>query len=343
VGSNLAIYLKNKNPNFEIVGLDNLKRRGSEFNIKRFRDNNIAFVHGDVRSLEDIESIGQYDLLLECSAEPSVHAGYGSSPNYLINTNLQGTINCLETARKYKSKVIFLSTSRVYPIEALRNLPLKEFENRLDIPKDASGLGWSHEGIAEDFPLTNMRSLYGATKLCSELILEEYSYAYEIPYIINRCGVIAGPWQMGKVDQGFMTLWTAKHIFKSDTLKYMGFGGKGLQIRDVLNVFDLCDLVQLQIENFDKLNRSIFNAGGGASNSVSLCELTTKCQKITGESLKIGSVPETNSFDIPYYVTDNKKIESTLKWKPIRTVDDTIVQIKDWILENYEELKPILS
>ncbi|MCE2928192.1 MAG: NAD-dependent epimerase/dehydratase family protein, partial [Candidatus Caenarcaniphilales bacterium] len=70
VGSNLAIYLKSKNPNFEIVGLDNLKRRGSEFNIKRFRDNNIAFVHGDVRSLEDLESIGQYDLLLECSAEP---------------------------------------------------------------------------------------------------------------------------------------------------------------------------------------------------------------------------------------------------------------------------------
>lgn len=343
VGSNLAVYLKQKYPSYQITCLDNLKRRGAEFNILRLKEHNINFVHGDIRNPEDLDNLGEFEILLECSAEPSVHAGYGGSPAYLINTNLLGTINCLELARKSKSKIIFLSTSRVYPIASLRTLALTEMDTRLDIPQGTQGQGWSHLGINEKFSLESMRSLYGTTKLCSELMLEEYAFAYGIQYVINRCGVIAGAWQMGKVDQGFMTLWTAKHLYKNSSLNYMGFGGKGKQLRDILNIDDLCELIDLQINSFEKIQGCIFNAGGGAENSISLLELTNKCQKLTNNSLKIGSVPDTNPFDIPYYVTDNSYISSKLGWQPKRSTDDTISSIRDWILDNYEDLKPILS
>src|SRR3989339_333736 len=119
VGSNLALKLKAKYRGAEIFCMDNLKRRGSELNIPRLKAAGVNFVHGDIRNKEDFEEIGKNDLILECSAEPSVLAGITSSPSYLINTNLVGTINCLEFARQNREAFVFLSTSRVYPIDPI--------------------------------------------------------------------------------------------------------------------------------------------------------------------------------------------------------------------------------
>jgi CDP-paratose 2-epimerase len=90
----------------------------------------------------------------------------------------------------------------------------------------------SAAGISEGFSLGGHRSLYGTTKLAAELLIEEYRVMYGLRAVINRCGVISGPWQMGKVDQGFVVLWLARHLF-GGPLSYMGFGGDGLQVRDV--------------------------------------------------------------------------------------------------------------
>ncbi len=152
VGSNLAIFLKTEFPQARIVAFDNLKRRGSELILSRLRDAGIGFVHGDVRIMDDLAPAGEFDLLLECSAEPSVHAGYGESPRYLLDTNLYGTINCLEACRQHNAAMVFLSTSRVYPIENLRNLPLIRQGDRLTIEPGKGGAGWSQAGIAADFP-----------------------------------------------------------------------------------------------------------------------------------------------------------------------------------------------
>ena len=186
VGSNLSIKLKADYPSSRVIALDNLKRRGSELNIPRLRSNNVEFIHGDIRNKEDIEQIGQFDLMIECSAEPSVLAGYNESPAYLINTNLVGTINCLEAIRKNKADIIFLSTSRVYPVDALNQLPYDERETRFDLTKKSKTTGVSVEGISESFTLNGPRSLYGATKLASEILLTEYVDMYGIHGIINR-------------------------------------------------------------------------------------------------------------------------------------------------------------
>ena len=103
VGSTLGIGLAQRYPTWKITALDNLKRRGSELNLSRLKQTGIQFVHGDIRSKEDLDPIAlQPELILECSAEPSVLAGY-TSPGYLLQTNLVGTINCLELARQTQS------------------------------------------------------------------------------------------------------------------------------------------------------------------------------------------------------------------------------------------------
>ena len=141
VGSSLALLLKRDRSDVAVCAFDNLKRRGSELAVARLREHGVEFIHGDVRSPEDLADAGAFDLLLECSAEPSVHAGYQGSPAYVLQTNLVGTINCLEAARRHGSDVIFLSTSRVYPIAGLRALPLERRGQRLDIPAGASRAG----------------------------------------------------------------------------------------------------------------------------------------------------------------------------------------------------------
>ena len=93
------------------------------------------------------------------------------------------------------------------------------------------------------------------------MLVEEFSYAFGTKYIINRCGVISGPLQFGKQDQGFVSLWIWSH-YKNKKMKYIGYGGLGHQVRDVLHIYDLCELILLQIKKFNKINNKIFTVGG---------------------------------------------------------------------------------
>ena len=173
VGSAMAMSLKRNYPDYTIYCLDNLKRRGSELNISRLRQAGVEFVHGDIRSKEDFDVIPAVDAVIEASAEPSVLAGLDGTPDYLINTNLFGTVNCLNFALRHKAAFIFLSTSRIYPIKALENLNFKEGNTRFELTDDQTVPGVSSKGIAENFPLDGARSLYGTTKLASELLIQE--------------------------------------------------------------------------------------------------------------------------------------------------------------------------
>lgn len=330
VGSSLGLGLVQRYPDWEITALDNLKRRGSELNLLRLKQAGIQFFHGDIRSSEDLDiSALQPDLILECSAEPSVLAGY-TSPAYVLQTNLIGTINCLELARKTNADFIFLSTSRVYPIAHLSNLKYRETETKFELLPNQDLIGASNYGIAENFPLDGVRSLYGATKLASELLITEYADAYGLRTLINRCGVITGPWQMGKVDQGVFALWMAFHYFKR-SLKYIGYGGTGKQVRDFLHVADLLDLIDLQIQQLDRWKGQTFNVGGGIANTLSLFETTQICQKITGNEIAIAPIAETRTGDVPIFITDCRKIEETTGWKPIRNSEATLMDIFNWI------------
>ena len=129
VGSSLALHLKQHSPGTRVVCQDNLYRRGSELNLPRLQAAGIEFVKGDIRHANEFPA-GPFEFIIECSAEPSVLAGYGGSPDYLMETNLMGTYRCLEQARLWQSKTVFLSTSRVYPISVLEQHPWTEQATR---------------------------------------------------------------------------------------------------------------------------------------------------------------------------------------------------------------------
>ena len=154
VGSALALRARAAWPDAHVIAFDNLRRRGSELNLARLRDAGVAFVHGDIRNPADLAPLGRdLDLLLECSAEPSVLAGYDGDPSYVIDTNLGGTVHCLELARRAGAAVVFLSTSRVYPIAALNAIATTEAATRFEIAAQQVLPGVSAAGIGEDFPL----------------------------------------------------------------------------------------------------------------------------------------------------------------------------------------------
>lgn len=340
VGSTLCIKFKEYYPSLEVVALDNLKRRGSELNLPRLKRKGVRFIHGDIRNKDDI-NVGPFDLLIECSAEPSVMAGVTSSPEYLVNTNLSGAINCFEEARKKRADILFLSTSRVYPIAPLNNLKFLTKNTRFELSKTQAVPGASANGISESFSLNGVRSLYGATKLAAELLLLEYGNNYQIKTVINRFGLITGPWQMGKIDQGVVVHWMAGHFFRKP-LSYIGFNGEGKQVRDLLHVDDVFECLLLQLKNMGKVDGQIFNVGGGLTNSVSLRELTNLCEKITNHKVPVKKINENRPGDIKSYISDTSKISTLLGWKPTKNINQTLQEVYLWIRDNKILLENIL-
>ncbi|MGB8509063.1 MAG: NAD-dependent epimerase/dehydratase family protein [Pyrinomonadaceae bacterium] len=342
VGSNLALSFREQNPGARVVAFDNLRRRGAELNLPVFKERGIEFVHGDIRNPHDLEDLaGNFDILIEASAEPSVLAGINSSPAYLLQTNLLGTLNCLEWARRRAPDLVFLSTSRVYSIAPLKAINLREAPTRFEIAREEeASCGVSASGINEEFPTHLPRSLYGASKLASEMLIQEYVATYGMRAVINRCGVIAGPGQFGKVDQGVFTLWVANHFFNKP-LKYTGFGGEGKQVRDLLHPADLFRLITKQLDTLDTCSGEVFNVGGGHQISTSLRELTGLCREVVGNRVPIVEEQETASVDIPLYISDYAKAARVFDWRPAHDVTAIVRDIHRWLRLNETQLKPI--
>ena len=342
VGATLAIAIRRAHPDTKVTAFDNLRRRGSEINLPRLKAEGVRFVHGDVRSLADLSAIRPApDLILECSAEPSVLAGYGGSPEYLIHTNLTGCFHCLEVARQAKADFLFVSTSRVYPVAPVNGLLFEETETRYRLLPGQTVPGASEYGISEQFPLDGARSLYGMTKLAAELMAAEYGDAYGMRFIIDRCGLLTGPWQMAKADQGVVAYWVAAHCLHRG-LKYIGFGGTGKQVRDFLHIDDFCDLVLDQVANFDAYAGRHWNVGGGVDNSLSLREATSLCREVTGRSVDVAATSENRPADLRLYITDHRAVTAVRGWHPRRDARRTIGDIAAWIDAHGAELHGVL-
>ncbi|HVC08993.1 MAG TPA: NAD-dependent epimerase/dehydratase family protein [Elusimicrobiota bacterium] len=343
VGASLAEAFKSDNPRARITALDNLKRRGSEINLPRLKKMGVDFVHGDVRAKEDLFALpGRFDLMIEASAEPSVLAGQGGDPSYVVETNLCGTLNCLEFARLRAGALVFLSTSRVYSIDSLRAVRLQEKAGRFEIAPKQSLPGVGRAGIAESFPTHLPRSFYGATKLCSEMMIQEYCRTYGLKAVVNRCGVLAGPGQFGKTDQGVFAHWMAAHYF-GKPLSYIGFKGGGKQVRDILHPRDLFALLQKQLRALPKISGEVYNIGGGTANAVSLLELTELCRKVSGRAIPIGRDPKTSPVDIPLYISDNAKAKKAFGWAPRISARAVAEEIHGWLRENERRLREVFN
>jgi CDP-paratose 2-epimerase len=332
IGANLAFALRAAGR--EVVAFDNLSRGGSEILRDRLRDHGVVFRHGDIRNPEDLARLpGDFSALIDASAEPSVLMGTDPrDARFVVHNNLVGTANCFDFALARRLPVVFLSTSRVVPYDALNALTYEETDTRFTPLADQPGLTGGAVGL--EFPLHGgVRSLYGATKLSCELLLREYAHRYELPAIINRCGVIAGPWQLGKQDQGVFTHWLASHRFNRP-LSYLGFGGTGKQVRDLLHVNDLVALVLRQLAVIDGYRGEVFPVGGGPEISLSLRETTALCRTLTGRTMDIGSVAETRPADVKWFATDARLTMDTFGWRPEKSAADVLADIHRWLDEH---------
>lgn len=340
IGSTLCLRFKEAYSETRVTAIDNLSRKGSELNVPRLTRAGVTFVRGDVSDARSFSSAHDADLVIDCAANPSVMAGTDGSPLSVLEGNLWGTAQALEVARTSGAAFLFLSTSRVYPLKELCGIQLEEGDARFTLAPRQTIPGVGERGIGEDFPLGGPCTLYGATKLASEILIREYAAMFGVRAVISRFGVIAGPWQFGKSDQGLAALWMARHVF-SQSLSYIGFGGHGKQVRDFLHVEDVWEAIRYQAEHMDELAGETFNLGGGAANSLSLVELTALCAEVSGHRIPIGSDEKTRPGDVPWYVSDYARFAARSGWKPKHDAASTLKDIHTWLLEHRAELEPI--
>jgi CDP-paratose 2-epimerase len=327
-GTIMARTLQELDSGVELWGIDNFLRTGSEQNRAPLRASGVHLLHGDVRCRSDLDVVPKVQWVIDAAANPSVLAGVNgdSSSRQLLEHNLVGTINLLEFCKRTGAGLILLSTSRVYSIAPLGNLPVT-IENKAYRPQLDSYcvVGLSSEGVAENFPITPPVSLYGATKLASELIALEYGEAFGLPIWINRCGVLAGAGQFGIPDQGIFAFWINSYL-RRRPLKYIGFDGQGHQVRDCLHPRDVAALVWKQMQSPDRQVERVQNVGGGVASAMSLAQVSSWCAARFGKHA-VGREAASRPYDVPWMVLDSGRAKRHWDWQATVRVEQILEEI----------------
>ncbi|MBN9661240.1 MAG: NAD-dependent epimerase/dehydratase family protein [Acidobacteria bacterium] len=328
VGSTLARSLLARAEGLQILGIDNLMRPGAETNRQALKSLGVEFVHGDIRSASDLAGLPAADWVIDAAANPSVLAGVagGGSSRQLFEHNLAGLGNVLEYAKTHRAGLLLLSSSRVYSIPALVGLPLR-VEGDGFVLDDTRPLpaGVAAEGIGTGFSTTAPISLYGATKLASEVMALEYGAAFNFPVWITRCGVLAGAGQFGTPDQGIFAYWVNAHL-RRRPLRYIGFEGLGRQVRDAFHPSDLATLLLAQIRTPRDGGQRIYTAGGGPRSAWSLARLNAWCDARFGVHTPAAD-PRPRPYDIPWVVMSNSEVQRDFGWSPALSLDSVVEEI----------------
>ena len=316
LGSNLAYYFLSQG--YRVYGVDNLSRKGSKKNYKLLKKNSVKIFKKDLMKLNNFNFLkkkGSFSAFIHCAALTSVLDGTNqNTTRFIYKNNFLSTLNSLELCKFLNTKFIYISSSRVYNITALNNIKLKIKENSFALKKNKL-IGLTSKGINENFSTNSPLSFYGSTKLISENLVQEYCKHNKIPYLINRCGLLAGSGQLYKDDQGIISYWINSWKNKKK-LNYIGFGSKGFQVRDCLHPLDLGNLIKKQmyfIKN-KNLKTFIFNVSGGISSSFSLKHLSSWCKKNISFR-KVGRAKRFRLFDARWLVLDNSKVKRIFNWK----------------------------
>ena len=326
VGSSLCLFLKKNIKNSQILSIDNLSKSYSKYNQKILLKNKIINKKINLGKFHSLEKIKfRADFIIDCSAEPAVEISRKKVVK-VIESNFLSTLNILEKSKEDNSKIIFISSSRVYPIK----ISYEKFKKYKKFKK--------HFPYSEKADFSEQKSIYGFTKYSSEKLIEEYNLSNNVKYIINRCGLISGPGQYGKVEQGLISLWMWRHLNKI-SVTYLGHGGKGNQLRDVLFIKDFCKLILKQLKSYKLFENKLFCVGGGKTNVINLKELTEMCKTITNNKIKVFQKSKTSIYDIPYYVTSLKKIKKLCGWEPKVDLNKGLKEIYNWMVLNRHKIK----
>lgn len=320
VGSNWAHHLL-KTSDARVHIFDNLSRKGVERNLERLRrecpaPERLKITVGDIRNRPLVErAVESATEIYHFAAQVAVTSSL-SNPREDFEVNALGTLNILEAARGSRRQpfILFTSTNKVYG--NLSSKPLVHAAKRY-----ASVDG---RGIAEDQPL-DLYSPYGCSKGTADQYVRDYSRMFALPTVVFRMSCIAGPWQMGNEDQG----WVAHFLYSALEDRPLTLFGDGRQVRDVLAVEDLIEAMERVRTKMENTAGQIYNIGGGMKNATSLLEVIDIIEQVTGKRLRLSSALA-RPGDQLFYVTDFHKLSSHTGWKPRLGIAEIVDRIYRW-------------
>jgi CDP-paratose 2-epimerase len=311
IGSEVVSFLDERG--WTVHGVDNNMRRDffgehgdTTWNLERLRRATSRFQHHhlDIRDREAmLRLFGEHRpaLVVHCAAQPS-HDLAASRPFDDFEINALGTLNLLEGARQWtpESPFVFLSTNKVYG-DAPNELELVELETRWDYADPAL-----REGIDETMRIdATMHSVFGASKVAADVMVQEYGRYFELPTVCFRGGCLTGPHHSGAELHGFLA-YLAKAIRDGST--YRIFGYKGKQVRDNIHSFDVCTAVMAFAER--PRPAAVYNLGGGRANSCSVLEAIAALEELYARRLTTQYVEQARRGDHICYISDLRRFRA---------------------------------
>ena len=322
VGCNAARFFRARN--WGVTVLDNLSRRGADKNLEWLRDNSsFDFEHVDVRDAANVDRVlseQRYDAVLHLAAQVAVTTSV-VDPGTDFAINAMGTFNVLDAIRRHCPEAVFInaSTNKVYGKIAGAEYELRDgryaYVNR-------------PFGISESEPL-DFHSPYGCSKGAADQYALDFARIYKIPATSFRQSCIYGPRQFGVEDQGWVAWFAIAALLRRDITIF----GDGRQVRDVLHVEDLVRAYEAAIRAPDKVAGQAFNIGGGPASVLSLLDLVAMLEKRFQRRIPL-RWDDWRPGDQRVYISDIRKLETTLGWKPEIDVETGISQLIDWVIQN---------
>jgi CDP-paratose 2-epimerase len=310
----------------QVVVYDNLSRKGTEANAAWLQElpgaDSFRMILGDVRDAEALAEAAQgADAIVHLAGQTAVTTSV-ADPRADFEDNALGTLNALEAARYAGTNPVFLyaSTNKVYG--GMEDVAVVECETRYtyrDFPL----------GIPETQPL-DFHSPYGCSKGAGDQYVRDYARIYGLPTVVLRQSCIYGPRQMGVEDQG----WVAWFIIAAVTGRPVTIYGDGKQVRDVLFVDDLLDVYDAAVDHIDVAAGQVYNVGGGSARTMSVwAEFGPILERVLGRSISV-SYADWRPGDQPVYVSDVRKSERELGWRPRVGVEQGVRRLCEWVVAN---------
>ncbi|KKS98661.1 MAG: NAD-dependent epimerase/dehydratase, CDP-paratose 2-epimerase [Candidatus Gottesmanbacteria bacterium GW2011_GWA2_43_14] len=321
IGSNLAAYFLKKK--YRVAVLDNLSRQGSRVNLDWLKGTgSVEFINGDIRQPEILnKAVRGRDIIFHLAGQVAVTTSV-EDPRTDFDINMAGTFNLLEAVRKNKIKpiIIYASTNKVYGgMENLKIIEKKDGYLYADYPN----------GISEEFNL-DFHSPYGCSKGAADQYMHDYSRIYDLPTVVFRQSCIYGPRQFGVEDQG----WVAWFIIAVLLGKPITIYGDGKQVRDILYITDLVRLFETTVRKIDRARGKVFNVGGGSKNLLSVwSKFGPMLEDLYGKKIKV-KYDNWRPGDQKVYISDIRKAEKTLGWKPEVSVEEGVGKLYRWVKNN---------
>jgi CDP-paratose 2-epimerase len=320
IGTNLSDRLLRDG--HEVTVFDNLSRAGVQQNLdwlKAQHRERLRFVEGDVRDSGAVEQVMKgADAVFHLAAQVAVTTSV-VNPRKDFSVNAQGTLNVLEAARQLKPMpvVLYTSTNKVYG--GLEHVRLIEHASRYEFADLLNG-------VSETCPL-DFHSPYGCSKGAADQYVHDYHRIYGLPSIVFRMSCIYGPHQFGNEDQG----WVAHFALSALRDGRLTIYGDGKQVRDVLYVDDLVELMIRAVTRKQESAGQVYNVGGGPSHTISIwAEFRDVLSKLVGK-LPAVDHGDFRPGDQCIYVSDIRKAQEQFGWSPqVGLVDGLSRMIAEW-------------